>query len=143
MIRPATSDDINVIYEMGSILHENYRRVNDLSQLIQLSYYHFYVVVEKNKVVGFLSVIELYDTVDIVDLFVFPLYRRKHYASQLINYMISDVNETVKLFTLEVSVDNLAAIALYERFGFQIERKRLFYYDDKDAYLMGLRCPRE
>lgn len=143
MIRRATKKDIDGIYELGALLHKNYRALNALDELMQKPFYRFFVAEKENKIVGFLSITELYDTVDILDLFVLPEYRRGHIGSQLINYMISDVGDQVKLFTLEVAVDNKAAIGLYQKFGFRIEKKRLFYYGDKDAYLMGLRCNKE
>ncbi len=143
MIRRATKKDIEFIYILGSMLHENYRKVNDLEVLMNEKYFKFFVAEEEKKIVGFLNVTELYETVDIIDLFVLPEYRRKHFASRLINYMISDVSDSVSLFTLEVGVYNKEAIALYRKFGFDIICKRLFYYGNQDAYLMGLRCKKE
>ncbi len=34
MIRLANNQDISVIYELGTILHKNYRIVNDLEKMI-------------------------------------------------------------------------------------------------------------
>jgi len=143
MIRHATKHDIEDIYNLGSLLHENFRKVNDLNKLFDESYFKVFVAIQENKVVGFLSITELYETVDIIDLFVLKDYRRLHIGSQLVNYMIGDVSNCVSLFTLEVSVDNVAAISLYEKFGFEIVGRRLFYYGDTDAYLMGRECKRE
>lgn len=143
MIRRSTKDDIDYIYEMGSKLHENYRKLNDVSKMLEESYFKIFVVEVDKKIVGFLSITELYETVDIIDLYVEEDYRGKHYASQLLNYMISDVSDEVSLFTLEVASNNNAAISLYKKFGFEIVCKRLFYYGDTDAYLMGLRCKKE
>lgn len=39
---------------------------------------------------------------------------------------------------LEVAVDNTAAIALYERFGFEVLGRRPRYYRDTDAWTMRL-----
>ena len=143
MIRRATKNDIKSIYDLGELLHENYKTVNDLDTLMNEKYSKFFVAEIDQVIVGFLNVTELYETVDIIDLFVLPEYRRQHLASKLINYMISDVSDTVCLFTLEVGVKNKEAISLYRKFGFDIISKRLFYYGNQDAYLMGLRCNKE
>lgn len=143
MIRKAVKSDAESIYNLGSCLHENYRTANNLEQLMSESYFKAFVAEVDGKVVGFLSITELYETVDILDLFVLSDYRKKHIASQLINYMIGDVSEEIELFTLEVSKTNTAAISLYQKFGFEIVSERLFYYDNSDAYLMGLRCKKE
>ncbi len=143
MIRLATKKDMEAIYILGVMLHENYRKVNNLDVLMNEKHFKFFVAEEEKKIVGFLSVTELYETVDINDLFVLPEYRRQHFASRLINYMISDVSDSVLLFTLEVSVLNKEAIALYRKFGFDVICKRLLYYSNQDAYLMGLRCNKE
>ncbi len=143
MIRKATNSDISRIYELGSMLHKNYCNVNDLDKMLKEEYFKVFVAEEKGEIVGFLSATELYETIDILDLYVLPEFRRKHIASGLINYMISDASDRVSLVTLEVAVDNQSAVQLYQKFGFEIACKRLFYYGDKDAYLMGLRCKRE
>lgn len=143
MIRRALKKDVEYIYEMGSLLHKDYRKLNDLNALMNEKYFKVFVAVDNDKIIGFLSITELYETVDILDIFVMEDYRRRHYASQLLNYMISDVSDTVELFTLEVSSQNKAAVQMYENFGFEVICKRLFYYENSDAYLMGLRCKRE
>lgn len=46
----------------------------------------------------------------------------------------------IKALTLEVETDNEKAIALYKKFGFQIEGTRKnFYKNTKDAYIMWKR----
>lgn len=143
MIRLANNQDISVIYELGTILHKNYRIVNDLEKMMSEPYFKIFVASYEKKIIGFLSITEFYETVDIIDLFVLKKYRRRHFGSLLINYMISNIGKDVSLITLEVNVNNKAAIALYEKFNFEVICKRIFYYGNEDAYLMGWRCIRE
>ena len=142
MIRFANKGDIEAVYELGSLLHENFRVVNHLEKLMEEEYFKLFVAEEEEKIVGFLSITELYETVDIIDLFVLESYRRQKIASHLINYMIGSIGPNVSLITLEVSVSNHSAIALYKKFGFDVICKRLFYYGSTDAYLMGRECKR-
>ena len=142
MIRYLNKGDIEAVDELGSLLHENILVVNHLEKLMEEEYFKLFVAEEEEKIVGFLSITELYETVDIIDLFVLESYRRQNIASRLINYMIGSIGPNVSLITLEVSVSNHSAIALYKKFGFDVICKRLFYYGSTDAYLMGRECKR-
>ena len=81
--------------------------------------------------------VELEESVDILNVLVKEKYRRQKIASCLIDYMISELQDSVKLITLEVRKSNKAAINLYEKFGFEIINIRQKYYGNEDAYLMG------
>ena len=51
---------------------------------------------------------------------------------------IGELDENCTLITLEVASKNIAAINLYEKFGFEIVNVRKNYYPDgDDAYLMA------
>ena len=75
------------------------------------------------------------DSVDILDIYVDKEYRQQKIASLLIDYMISMADPKTS-FLLEVAVDNLPAISLYEKFGFKVIHTRKKYYGQKDAYVM-------
>jgi len=55
------------------------------------------------------------------------------------DYLFSELNDSVETVTLEVAVNNEAAINLYKKFGFEIIHIRKKYYNGIDAYLMGRR----
>ena len=44
----------------------------------------------------------------------------------------------LKTITLEVVTDNIPAIKLYEKFGFEIINVRKKYFNGKDSYLMAV-----
>lgn len=142
MIRRAKTSDLEHLYEMGKKLHDNFAQTNNLEKMINDENYKVLVYVQEENILGFLTVIELFDTVDIEDIYVKESFRRKHVASSLMSYLLGDVKESVELITLEVNVNNRAAIHFYEKFDFDVVHKRLFYYGDEDAYLMGRRIIR-
>ena len=137
MIRKANVYDIPRILELGKLLNNNFEQVNDLNDMLNDNISMIYVYEKDDQIIGFITATHLYDTCDILSLVVDPNHRRCHIASNLLNYLISECGETLKLVTLEVATKNEAAINLYEKFGFSIVNIRKKYYPNDDAYLMA------
>lgn len=136
MIRLATSNDILEINKLGSLIESNFSNLFDIKSILNESISKVYVY-DDDGVKGFLHITCLYETIDIINIVVDPLYRRKKIASNLLDHMLGDLNSEVKTITLEVNVNNESAINLYKKFGFEIVNNRKKYYGDEDAYLMG------
>lgn len=139
MIRYFTENDIGEITILGNEISPNFSKTNHLEEILEDPYTKILVYEKEGKVIGFLLYIELPDTVDIIDILVDQAYRRQNVASCLLDYMMSEIKESVKLLTLEVRKSNKKAISLYEKFGFSIVHTRKNYYKEEDAYLMGRR----
>lgn len=137
MIRYFLEKDFLDIYNLGNELSCNFSKTNNLQEIFNDKYTKILVYEIKEKIVGFLMYIELEGNVDILDIIVDKNYRNKNIASCLIDRMISDLQDKVKIITLEVRKSNEKAINLYEKFGFDIINVRKNYYDQEDAYLMG------
>ena len=91
-----------------------------------------------NLVVAILNKInEIYDRVEINNIFVLKEYRNKKVADQLMKKVIEDakVNKKVNI-TLEVRIDNIPAINLYKKHGFVEKAIRKGYYKGTDGILM-------
>lgn len=129
-IRKYENKDLNLIDEMGSMLHDDFK--------FKLDVFSNCLVIEENeKVIGFIIYSVIYDRAEIVDIIINPLYRLKGYGSKLLKYAINKIKETGCLnVTLEVSCNNVPAIRLYESLGFIVEAKRKNYYGNTDGYLM-------
>ena len=137
MIRHFLESDFEAIYHLGNEISKNFSKTNNLQEIFKDKFTKILVYEKDNEVVGFLMYIELVDTVDILDIIVDKEYRKQSIASCLMDYMISELKDSVKLITLEVRKSNMPAIKLYEKFGFGIVNIRKNYYDTEDAYLMG------
>ena len=88
--------------------------------------------------VGYL-VCSRYDTVwHIMNVAVDPDQRRRGVATALLEGLIERLNDERARYTLEVRESNVAAIALYERYGFRAAGRRRRYYQDngEDAVIM-------
>lgn len=137
MIREASVLDIPRINELGSLLEENFSRVYSINEMLNDGISKVFVYEKDDIIVGFLTATYLYETCDILSLVVDPNYRGKKIASNLLDYLISDSDENLKLITLEVATKNIPAINLYEKFGFEKIYTRKNYYKNDDAYLMS------
>ena len=138
MIRKASVWDIPRINELGSLLNDNFSSVNHLNDMLEDGLSIILVYEKDDKIVGFITATDLKETCDILSLVVDPEYRNKMIASNLIDYLISELSENLKLITLEVASKNIPAVNLYEKFGFEVVNIRRNYYPDgDDAYLMA------
>ena len=63
-------------------------------------------------------------------------FRNKGIAQKLIDAMLLDIEDTCESVSLEVSINNKAAINLYLKNGFCKKGIRKNYYADGDAYLL-------
>ena len=139
MIRKMIESDIEQINTLGCLLTLNFSKTNNLNNLQNDKFTKVLVYEEDNIIKGFIMYTELEETTDILDIIVKEEERRKKIASCLLDYMISELKDSVKLITLEVRKSNTPAIELYKKFGFEIVNIREKYYDNEDAYLMGRR----
>ncbi len=135
MINNCNLNDIDKIIKLGSIISKNFKKTNNLEEIIKnkeiIGYY------EENKLIGFIIYKNLYGTIDILYIVVDKIYRRKNIATKLMNELIN--KNDYKNILLEVRCDNKLAIKLYNKFNFKIINIRKNYYDNIDAYVMELR----
>jgi [ribosomal protein S18]-alanine N-acetyltransferase len=92
----------------------------------------------QGRLTGYL-VCSRYDTVwHIMNVAVDPDARRTGVATGLLGALLERVGDPGARYTLEVRESNLAAIALYQRFGFRAAGMRRRYYQDngEDALIM-------
>jgi ribosomal-protein-alanine N-acetyltransferase len=92
-------------------------------------------------VVGAIVVWLVVDEAHIATLAVHPDYRRRGIATRLLQTALQECARLgMRTATLEVRAGNLAAQALYRRFGFEVVGRRRAYYQDthEDALIMTL-----
>lgn len=94
---------------------------------------------EDGKVLGYAGLLVMMDEGYITNVAVFPEYRRCGVAAKIIEvYMNFAKANRLAFLTLEVRPSNAAAIALYQRFGFEEVGRRKNYYDlpKEDALIL-------
>jgi ribosomal-protein-alanine N-acetyltransferase len=90
---------------------------------------------------GFLLAWSVADELHLLELATHPTHRRRGFARTLLTALLGYAREQQKrLVLLEVRRSNLAAIALYESFGFETAGVRRGYYSDtaEDALEMRI-----
>ena len=97
----------------------------------------FYVVETDSLIVGYIVFWIISGESHIANLAIHPDHRRLGYGNQLMFWAIGkSVTEGARSVTLEVNVNNAAALALYRHYGFKEVGKRLKYYENRDDALI-------
>lgn len=99
----------------------------------------YYIVARfQNDIIGFAGLKFLLDEAHITNIATRIDKRKNGVGSKLLEGLINRAKEEASvLITLEVNTENLPAINLYKKYGFEILGVRKKYYDNKfDAYIM-------
>lgn len=93
-----------------------------------------------NLVVGYLVYEKLYDRVEIDYIYVLENFRNKKIGSLMMEYLINLCKENnIYNITLEVNINNINAIKLYEKYNFKTISIRKGYYKGIDGLLMEVK----
>jgi ribosomal-protein-alanine N-acetyltransferase len=98
-----------------------------------------FVMKKGAEALGYIVLYSVADEAHILNIAVHPHYRGKGCASSLIKHVLDCFEgKGVHEFFLEVREGNMAAIKLYQRFGFEKIGKRKKYYSEtnEDALVM-------
>ena len=97
----------------------------------------YFCALENGLVCGIASMYAVAGEAEIMNLAVLPTHRRRGIANRLLTLLIDTAaDKECEFITLEVATDNLAAISLYESFGFKTVGRRNGFYNGKDALIM-------
>lgn len=90
-----------------------------------------------NEIIGLLIFSQIYDRLEVDYILVLENFRNKKIASKMMEYLCIFMKENKFLnISLEVKINNEAAINLYKKFDFKIVSIREKYYNGVNAYLM-------
>lgn len=98
----------------------------------------FYVACLNNKIVGYMGLSKIVGEGYVTNIAVLPEYRRLGIGEKILGYVIDNTKAELEFISLEVRVSNIAAISLYEKFGFERVglRKRFYTNPQEDAIIM-------
>ena len=143
MVNKIVIEELERFNELGLIVNKNFSNVYKLNDIIDSQYDDVYGYYINSKLVGFIHISKLYETMDIVNVVVDSEYRKQGIATKLIDYVINlygDV-ENIMLEVNEKNIEainlyNIGAISLYKKSGFEIINKRNNYYGSDAALIM-------
>ena len=110
---------------------DNFWSYNVLKQELENEKTKYIIAKENNEVVGFAGILVVLDEATLNNIVVKKSYRCRGIGGELLETLI-DLCADLKLksFTLEVNVENIPAIKLYEKFGFKNLGIRKKYYNN-------------
>ena len=115
----------------GYTLGENYFNIQ-----IQNEYSAYFVMVSDNDIVGYIGSTSE-EMAEIQNFCISKDYQSKGYGKELLEYLINYLKDNnSKSIYLEVNYNNIRAINLYKKYGFEVNRIRKNYYKGEDALVM-------
>ena len=137
IIRKAIESDAEKIHEIEKLCFADPWSVKSiLEDISENEKAKYLVAAEGDQVLGYVGVWNILGEGHITNVAVKPQFRRRHIADLLIDQLLKEFEKA----TLEVRSSNEAAIALYEKHGFERIGIRKGYYENngEDAIIMWL-----
>lgn len=140
MIRTMNEQDIDEVLLLEKELFSSpWNREHFLFELNENPFSLCLVGIVDDQIISASCAWIIYERAEISTIGVHKAYQRKGYAKEMLRMIHDHVKKQgVSQIFLEVRVSNVAAIALYESFGYKVTKVRKNYYSDnhEDAYEM-------
>ncbi|MEG1597635.1 MAG: ribosomal protein S18-alanine N-acetyltransferase [Bacilli bacterium] len=135
MIKELNRNNKNKILELSNtfpIIFDKFNIENDFENNPFTKYLYYEL---DNMIVGFINYNFMYGKIEIININVLEAYQNKKIASNLLETLINKEKDFINIL-LEVREDNIFAIKLYEKYGFEKIGIREKYYNKIDAIVM-------
>lgn len=135
MISSASLNDLNLLFALeAEVFKEDIFALSQASIKYHLKKNILYKIEVNNEIAGYILWLKRKKYYRLYSLAISKRFQNQGLAKELLAYSFEHLKE--KSFTLEVKVSNVAAIRLYEKFGFKIKKVLKNYYEKKDGYWM-------
>lgn len=137
MFKDINASDNLLIQLLESTFCEKFKKYKIKNDFEQNIFSKYFIYMEKSNIIGFINYYDVYERFELSYIEVKEEYRNQKVGSKLIEHLIEIAkSKNVDNITLEVNVNNIYAIKLYEKYGFKKVAIRKGYYDGIDGYLM-------
>lgn len=136
-----TLSDLALISDYLESDFDNFWNANILKSELKNPNSIYVVAKLNNEIIGFGGIIDTLDQMEITNIVVKKSLRNQGIGNALLQKLIvlSREHEKIMIF-LEVNANNLCAIKLYEKNGFQkVGLRKKYYNNTDDAILMNLK----
>jgi len=118
-IRKADIKDLPIIESLSKEF--NFELNRDWKKLVSSKNSEMFILLLDEKIIGFTGLIyyEWNNTIQISNIFVHPDYRKKGYASKLINHLINKVKKTKYRCLIAEAPSLNSVLKLYQKLGFR------------------------
>lgn len=135
MVNKIGINELERFNELGLLVNSNFSNIYKLVDIIDSQFDDVYGYYVNNRLVAFIHISKLYETMDIVNIVVDVDYRKNGIATRLISF-VESLYDDIDNIMLEVNENNRNAISLYKRCGFEVINKRKNYYGSDTALIM-------
>ncbi|WP_421761632.1 ribosomal protein S18-alanine N-acetyltransferase [Devosia sp.] len=134
-IEPAQTRDADTIAKLHTMgFYRGWPREDFVSYIAGEGTPLFVACDAKRKIAGFSMLRIVGDEAELMTIAVDPKWRKRGVGVALLRAMLDDLlMSTAKRLFLEVAADNVAALRLYAKFGFQKVSERKGYYPRPDG----------
>lgn len=140
IIKKMTLDDLNSLKENFNEKFDKFWNYSILENDFKNNDSYYIVAKCNNEILGFAGYLKIIDEINILNIVTRVDKRNLHIGSKMLEYIIStSKNEKANSITLEVNVNNIPAIKLYEKYNFEkVGLRKRYYYGTDDAIIMTL-----
>ena len=126
-IREVEENELMDLFDIEQISFRNSYRISTLADLYGNPSYKFLGIFNRNRMAGYIILLDSIDVYEVIKIAVSPNYRGKGLGKKLLTSVLKDLDKNLML---EVRVSNEPAINLYESLGFEKINIRKGYYGD-------------
>lgn len=110
---------------------------NSVNRHFENPFTKVFVLTENEEIIGLIILDIIYERMELVQIIVKEEHQQKGYGTKMMEHMLNIAkSKNLENITLEVKEDNIKAISLYQKFGFQKCAMRANYYQGTDGILM-------
>jgi [ribosomal protein S18]-alanine N-acetyltransferase len=139
-IQPLAPEDESAVESAWAILELAmpgiWTQAGLLRDLQQSASHYWLLKNQENAVLSFGGYWLIVDEAHLVMLIVHPQFQGQGIGTVLLAHLLTHARHGAHRMTLEVRASNQAALALYEKFGFEILGTRPHYYGDEAALIL-------
>ena len=140
LIREAAAKDAHAIYEIGTECFTDAWHEETVAADLSKPHSAYLVAVKEGAVVGYACSWYVVDEAQLVNIGVSKKERRRGIADSLMKALLAEAKTRgMASIYLEVRTSNVAAQALYRKYGFTVKALRKGVYDlpKEDGFIMG------